>query len=124
MGLMMVQPALKQRPDFSQWRCPIDIGLADVGQFPAKGRQLRPPLRAHEALKVVHFAPGAVDQAGADFNDFHFRDGPATFIGSSFQVDHQPMRHSRLPFVARVWLERSQNRHFSESPWRMPALRP
>ncbi|MNI33862.1 hypothetical protein D3C73_878230 [compost metagenome] len=96
---MLAEPAFEHRPDFSQRLCAVDVGLGDVGQFPAKRRQQGATQRAHEPLEMILFAPLAIHQRGADFDDFHFRDRPTAFIGGGFQINDQPMRHCRVPDI-------------------------
>ncbi|MNC83944.1 hypothetical protein D3C75_1381920 [compost metagenome] len=55
-----------------------------MGQLPAKGGQQWPPQWPHEALEVIQFTALAIDQRGADLDDFHLFYGPATVIGCCF----------------------------------------
>ncbi|MNG03012.1 hypothetical protein D3C84_860720 [compost metagenome] len=91
--MMLAEPALEDRPDLGQRLCAVDIRLGDAGQLATKRREQGPSQRSHEALEMVLLTPLAVHQRGADFDDFHFRNWPATFIGGGFQIDHQPVRH-------------------------------
>ena len=97
--LMLAQPALEQRPHLGDRRGHVDIGLGDMGEFAAKGCQQWPAQGPHKALEVVQFAALAVDQAGADLDDFHLCHGPAAVIRCGFKVNNQPMRHVQVPVL-------------------------
>ncbi|MNS80990.1 hypothetical protein D3C72_1146880 [compost metagenome] len=98
---VMPDPALELAPDFVEGCGCVNIGLADMGQFAAKRGKLRASPWFDEALKMIDFPTLAIDQRRTDFDDFHIRNWPTTIIGGCFQVDHQPMPHSRLPCKTR-----------------------
>ena len=69
--LMGQQPALELLPHGTQRRGGIDIGLADLGELTAEMGQMRAPGGPHKALEMLDFMAARIDQAGADFDDFH-----------------------------------------------------
>ena len=108
LGQVLAEPAFKLLPN-QRHRCSgINLGLGDTGQLPTERGQQRTTLRANKSLKMIHLTTCAGDHAGADFDHFHFLQGPAAIIGSGFQVNYQPVRHVQLPLTASALkLERS-----------------
>ncbi|MNM82796.1 hypothetical protein D3C81_948370 [compost metagenome] len=101
MPAMMADPAFELSPHFTEGGGRIDIGLADMRQLTAKRRQLRAPPWFDEALEMIDLTALPIDQRRANFDNFHIRDRPAPIVCGCFQVDHQPMPHSRLPCKTR-----------------------
>jgi hypothetical protein len=48
---------------------------------------------------MINFPAVSMHQGRADFDNFHFGYRPATFIGGGLQINHQPVRHCRVPGI-------------------------
>ncbi|MNJ42991.1 hypothetical protein D3C77_379760 [compost metagenome] len=93
---MVADPALELCPDFGERGRGINARLADVGKLAAEGGKLRASPWFDETLEMIDFPTLSIDQRCANFDNFHICDRPTSVICGCFQIDHQPMPHSRL----------------------------